>query len=132
MSAAGSLLVAAPFAAVLSLTVALRPRGTDAIAPLRLAAVRAAVVTGAFAVLAVELLGALRLLTLPAFAVAWLIFLTAAAGAAVRRRRRDGASGTWPPPPAPASPGWPAGGVRRGGASGCWPARSAGWSWWSC
>ncbi|NBE82184.1 hypothetical protein [Micromonospora rubida] len=93
MSAAGSLLVAAPFAAVLSLTVALRPRGTDAIAPLRLAVVRAAVVTGAFAVLAVELLGALRLLTLPAFAVAWLVFLAVAAGAAGWRRRRDDASG---------------------------------------
>ncbi|MER5700341.1 hypothetical protein ABT023_00050 [Micromonospora sp. NPDC002296] len=93
MSAAGSLLVAAPLAAVLSLTVALRPRGTDAIAPLRLAVIRAAVVTGAFAVLTVELLGALRLLTLPAFAVAWLIFLTVAAGAAGRRRRRDGTPG---------------------------------------
>ncbi|MCX4469357.1 hypothetical protein OOK41_03325 [Micromonospora sp. NBC_01655] len=93
MSAAGFLLVAAPLAAVLSLTVALRPRGTDVVAPLRLAVVRAAVVTGAFAVLAVELLGALRLLTLPAFAVAWLLFLAVAAGAAGWRRRRDGARG---------------------------------------
>ncbi|MFF3867996.1 hypothetical protein [Micromonospora sp. NPDC001898] len=90
MSAAGFLLVAAPLAAVLSLTVALRPRGIDEVAPLRLAVIRAAVVTGAFAVLTVELLGALRLLTLPAFAVAWLIFLAAAAGAAGWRRRRDG------------------------------------------
>ncbi|MFI1197010.1 hypothetical protein ACH4T9_27640 [Micromonospora sp. NPDC020750] len=93
MSAAGFLLVAAPFAAVLSLTVALRPRGTDEVAPLRLAVIRAAVVTGAFAVLTVELLGALRLLTLPAFAVAWLIFLAVAAGAAGWRRRRDGTPG---------------------------------------
>ncbi|WP_320069016.1 hypothetical protein [Micromonospora sp. RTGN7] len=93
MSAAGSLLVAAPLAAVLSFTVALRPRGTDVVAPLRLAVVRAAVVTGAFAVLTVELLGALRLLTLPAFAVAWLLLLAVAAGAVWLRRHRNGGRG---------------------------------------
>ncbi|MGC4806615.1 hypothetical protein [Micromonospora sp. DT233] len=89
MSAAGSLLVAAPIAAAVSLTVALHPRGVDVVAPRRLAVVRAAVVTGAFAVLTVELLGALRLLTLPAFAVAWLLFLAVAATAAALRHRRD-------------------------------------------
>ncbi|MFC8845741.1 MULTISPECIES: hypothetical protein [unclassified Micromonospora] len=99
MSAAGSLLVAAPLVAVLSLAVALRPAGPDTVAPLRpagpdtvaplrLAVVRAAVVTGAFAVLTVELLGALRLLTLPAFAVAWLLFVAATVAAAGWRRRR--------------------------------------------
>ncbi|WP_229405759.1 hypothetical protein [Micromonospora sp. NBRC 110038] len=91
MSAAGSLLVAAPLVAVLSLAVALRPARPDTVAPLRLAVVRAAVVTGAFAVLTVELLGALRLLTLPAFAVAWLIFVAATVTAAGWRRRRTAA-----------------------------------------
>ncbi|GAA2717897.1 hypothetical protein ACFY2R_05155 [Micromonospora olivasterospora] len=92
MSAAGSLLVAAPPAAVVSFVVALRPRAADAIAPLRLAVLRAAVVTGAFAVLTVELLGALRLLTLPAFAAAWLLLLAVAVLAAGWRLRRDGTS----------------------------------------
>ncbi|MEV5823457.1 hypothetical protein AB0L22_30320 [Micromonospora haikouensis] len=91
MSAAGSLLVAAPLVAVLSLAVALRPARPDTVAPLRLAVVRAAVVTGAFAVLTVELLGALRLLTLPAFAVTWLIFVAATVTAAGWRRRRTAA-----------------------------------------
>ncbi|MDO3703528.1 hypothetical protein Q3W71_17800 [Micromonospora sp. C28SCA-DRY-2] len=91
MSAAGYPLALAPVAALLLLTVALRPAAPGAVAPLRLAVVRAALVTGAFAVLAVELLGALRLLTRPAFAVAWLLFLAAAGAAAGWRRRRDAA-----------------------------------------
>ncbi|WP_247662517.1 phospholipid carrier-dependent glycosyltransferase [Micromonospora sp. U21] len=88
MSAAGSLLAAVPAAAVLLLTVATRPRGVDAVAPLRLAVVRAAVLTGAYAVLVVELLGVLHALTRPAFVAAWLLFLTAAATAAGLRWRQ--------------------------------------------
>ncbi|WP_233578279.1 phospholipid carrier-dependent glycosyltransferase [Micromonospora sp. BL4] len=88
MSAAGSLLAAVPAAAVLLLTVATRPRGVDAVAPLRLAVVRAAVLTGAYAVLVVELLGALHALTRPAFVAAWLLFLAVAATAAGLRWRR--------------------------------------------
>ncbi|MGK5672375.1 hypothetical protein ACSNOB_05975 [Micromonospora sp. URMC 106] len=90
MSAAGYPLALAPVATIGLLTVALRPT-TETVAPLRLALVRAALVTGAFAVLTVEVLGALRLLTLPAFAVAWLLFLAASVAAAGRRRRRDAA-----------------------------------------
>ncbi|MEH0975090.1 hypothetical protein V6U77_28570, partial [Micromonospora sp. CPCC 205546] len=90
MSAVGYPLALAAVAAIGLLAVALRPVA-PAVAGLRLAVVRAALATGVFAVLTVEVLGALRLLTLPAFAVAWLSFLAAAAGAAVRRRRRDAA-----------------------------------------
>ncbi|MEV4539989.1 hypothetical protein [Micromonospora echinaurantiaca] len=89
MSAAGYPLALAPVAALLLLTVTLRPAAPGTVAPLRLAVVRAALVTGAYAVLTVELLGALRLLTRPAFAVAWLLFLAAAGAAASWRRRRD-------------------------------------------
>ncbi|MEK8108902.1 hypothetical protein NKG94_36865 [Micromonospora sp. M12] len=46
MSAAGSLLAAVPAAAVLLLTVAARPRSADAVAPLRLAVVRAVLLGG--------------------------------------------------------------------------------------
>ncbi|MEH0984952.1 hypothetical protein [Micromonospora sp. CPCC 205556] len=87
MSAAGWMLVAAPVAALVVLTRVLRPR-RDRIAPLRLAVVRAALTTGVFAVLAVEVLGAARALTLPALAAAWLLFLVAvAAGARLGRGR---------------------------------------------
>ncbi|MFY1618375.1 hypothetical protein [Micromonospora sp. WMMD736] len=89
MSAAGSLLAVLPAASVLLLTVASTPRGTAAVAPSRLAAVRAALLTGAYAVLVVEVLGALHALTRPAFVAAWLIFLLAAATAVALRRRRD-------------------------------------------
>ncbi|MET8311750.1 glycosyltransferase family 39 protein [Micromonospora sp. NPDC005173] len=88
MSAAGSLLAVVPAAAVLLLTVATRPGGVGAVAPLRLAVLRAALLTGAYAVLVVELLGALHALTRPAFVAAWLLFLAAAATAAGLRRRR--------------------------------------------
>ncbi|MFI7608540.1 hypothetical protein ACIBTV_25785 [Micromonospora sp. NPDC049366] len=91
MSAAGSLLVVAPVAAMFLLIVATRPARDTVVAPLRLAVVRAALVTGSFAVLTVEVLGALRALTRPAFAGAWLLFLVAAAAAAGWRRRRDAA-----------------------------------------
>ncbi|WP_430498842.1 glycosyltransferase family 39 protein [Micromonospora trifolii] len=88
MSAAGSLLAAVPAAAVLLLTVAAMPREAGAVAPLRLAVVRAALLSGAYAVLVVEVLGASHALTRPAFAVAWLLFLVAAATAAGLRWRR--------------------------------------------
>ncbi|MER7440350.1 hypothetical protein [Micromonospora avicenniae] len=90
MSAAGSLLTVAPVAAMLLLVRATRPH--DAVtAPLRLAVVRAALVTGAFAVLTVEVLGALHALTPAASTVAWLLFLAVAALAAGWRHRRDAA-----------------------------------------
>ncbi|WP_433116372.1 hypothetical protein [Micromonospora sp. CA-246542] len=89
MSAAGSLLAVLPAASVLLLTVAAKPRETSAVAPSRLAAVRAALLTGAYAVLVVEVLGALHALTRPAFVVAWLLFLVAAGTAVALRRRRD-------------------------------------------
>lgn len=88
MSAAGSLLIVAPVAAALLLVHATRP-AKETVAPLRLAAVRAALLTGSFAVLTVEVLGALRALTPVAFAAAWLLFLAVAAAAAAWRRRRD-------------------------------------------
>ncbi|MFC8618185.1 hypothetical protein ACFT9M_17465 [Micromonospora purpureochromogenes] len=88
MSAAGWMVVVAPVAAFVVLTSVLWTRRPDAIAPLRLAVVRAALLTGVFAVLTVELLGALRALTLPAVAVAWLLFLAATMAAARLRRRR--------------------------------------------
>ncbi|WBB65891.1 hypothetical protein [Micromonospora sp. WMMD812] len=91
MSAAGSLLAVAPAAAMLLLVVASRPAGDGVTAPLRLAVVRAALITGSFAVLTVEALGAVGALTRPAFLSAWLVFLAAAAGAAGWRRRRDAA-----------------------------------------
>ncbi|MFG1884567.1 hypothetical protein [Micromonospora sp. NPDC049102] len=89
MSAAGSLLVVLPATSVLLLTVASKPRGVDAVTPTRLAAVRAALVTGAYAVLVVEVLGALHALTRPAFVAAWLLFLLASATAVGLRWRRD-------------------------------------------
>ncbi|MFV2102302.1 glycosyltransferase family 39 protein [Micromonospora sp. LOL_024] len=90
---AGFPLVLAPVASLALLTVALRPRTVDTTAPRRLAVIRATLAVGAFAVLTVEILGALRLLTAPAFAVAWLLFLAASAVAAVRRRRADAGAG---------------------------------------
>ncbi|WP_446211878.1 hypothetical protein [Micromonospora sp. IBSANI012] len=88
MSAAGWMVVVAPVAAFVVLTSVLWTRRPDAVAPLRLAVVHAALLTGVFAVLTVELLGALRALTLPAVAVAWLLFLAATVAAARPWRRR--------------------------------------------
>jgi hypothetical protein len=62
-----------------------------AVAPVRLAVVRAAVVVGAAAALAVEGLSAVRALTNAWVLVTWLVFLLAALGAALVRYRRDGA-----------------------------------------
>ncbi|MCO1596216.1 glycosyltransferase family 39 protein [Micromonospora sp. RHAY321] len=98
MSAAGSLLAVVPAAAVLLLTVATRPVG--AVAPLRLAVVRSALLTGVYAVLVVEVLGALHALTRPAFVAAWLLLLAGAATAARLRWRRR-ARPTQPPAAAP-------------------------------
>ncbi|WBB93469.1 hypothetical protein [Verrucosispora sp. WMMC514] len=58
----------------------------------RLAVLRATLVVGTFAVATVEVLGALRLLTAPAFALTWLSFLVVTALAAVWRRRVDNRS----------------------------------------
>ncbi|SCF46918.1 hypothetical protein [Micromonospora mirobrigensis] len=91
MSVAGSLLVLAPVAALALLSALLRPRDAEAVAPVRLAVLRAALAVGAFAVLTVELLGALHALTLPAFALAWLLLLAVVALAAWWRRVRSGA-----------------------------------------
>ncbi|MCG5454034.1 glycosyltransferase family 39 protein [Micromonospora sp. PSH03] len=88
MSAAGSLLAVIPVAAVLLLIVAAMPREAGAVAPLRLAVVRAVLLSGAYAVLVVEVLGASHALTRGAFTVAWLLFLVAAAAAAGLRWRR--------------------------------------------
>lgn len=114
MSAAGSLLVAVPAAGALLLTVAMRPREVGAVAPLRLAVVRAVLLTGVYAVLVVEVLGALRALTRPAFAAAWLLFLAAAATAAGLRQRRA----TRPAPTLTAAPRpVPVGAVVSGGSA---------------
>ncbi|MGX4657794.1 phospholipid carrier-dependent glycosyltransferase [Micromonospora sp. SCSIO 07396] len=86
MSAAGWMLVAAPVAALVSLTALLRPRAAGVVAPHRLGLVRAALLTGVFAVLTVEVLGALDALTLPAFALAWVLFVAGVAVAVGRRR----------------------------------------------
>ncbi|MDG4778179.1 hypothetical protein O7614_00785 [Micromonospora sp. WMMD961] len=112
MSAAGSLLAAVPAASVLLLTVALRSRAVDAVAPLRLAVVRSALLTGVYAVLVVELLGAVHALTRPAFLGAWLLFLVAAATAVVLRRR----SNRPVPPPAATPRPVPVGAVVSGGS----------------
>ena len=69
-----------------------RPAAGTAGQPRRLAAVRAALATGAFAVLIVEGLGAVGALTAPALATAWLLFLAVAAVLAWWRRRRDRAT----------------------------------------
>ncbi|MEU4772830.1 hypothetical protein [Micromonospora sp. NPDC023644] len=89
MSAVGYPFALAPVAAIGLLAVAFRPVAAGTTAGLRLALVRAALVTGAYAVLTVELLGVLRLLTPPAFAVAWLLLLAAAVAGFGWRRRRD-------------------------------------------
>ncbi|WFE95295.1 phospholipid carrier-dependent glycosyltransferase [Micromonospora sp. WMMD987] len=91
MSAAGWMLVAAPVAALVTLTALLRPRAAAAVAPNRLGVLRAALLTGVFAVLTVELLGAVGALTLPALALAWLVFLAGIAVVAGRRRGRAAA-----------------------------------------
>ncbi|WP_244236298.1 glycosyltransferase family 39 protein [Micromonospora inaquosa] len=120
MSAAGSLLTVVPVAAVLLLTVAARPRGVGAVAPLRLAVVRAVLIGGAYAVLVVEVLGASHALTRPAFVVAWLLFLIAAATAAGVRWRRAahlGQESTAAPQPVGAAPRpVPVGAVVSGGS----------------
>ncbi|TDB78499.1 DUF2142 domain-containing protein [Micromonospora sp. KC723] len=90
MSAAGSLVVVASVTAFVVLTSVLRPRHGDVVGSLRLAAVRAALATGVYAVLTVELLGAAGALTAPAVALAWLLFLGVVVAA--RRRRRAGAT----------------------------------------
>jgi 4-amino-4-deoxy-L-arabinose transferase-like glycosyltransferase len=82
------LTIALPIAAFGALGYALRPRG-PAVAPLRLAALRAALLLCGGAVLAVEALSALHALTRPAMLALWPAAALAALGAAAARRRRD-------------------------------------------
>ncbi|GGM00002.1 collagen-like triple helix repeat-containing protein [Micromonospora yangpuensis] len=86
---AGSLLTVLPVATMIALAYAVRPVESTAVAPWRLAVVRAALITGGYAVVVVELFGALGVLTRPAFTAAWLLLLAAAATAAWRRHHRD-------------------------------------------
>jgi hypothetical protein len=79
--------VALPAATLLLVAYALRPR--HAIAPRRLAAIRAAVAVAAYAVAGVEVLSALRAVTGTGVVVLWTVGLVAAAAAATVRRRRD-------------------------------------------
>jgi hypothetical protein len=70
------------------LAFALRPAG-EVFGPLRLAAVRSALVVGAAAVLLVEWLSAAHALTTPAVVLSWSVGVLVAGGAAARRYRRD-------------------------------------------
>ena len=89
MPAASSALVVVPTLGYLFLLYAVRPGPGATVGPHRLAALRAALATGGYAVLTVELLGALGALTLPAISLAWLIFLLVALALAGWRRRHD-------------------------------------------
>ncbi|MFK3982461.1 hypothetical protein ACI2K4_19050 [Micromonospora sp. NPDC050397] len=89
MPAPASALLVVPTVGYLLLLYALRPDPGTTIGPRRLAAVRAALATGGYAVLAVELLGAIEALALPAISLAWLVFLLAALALAGWRRGRD-------------------------------------------
>ncbi|GLH95112.1 hypothetical protein [Phytohabitans aurantiacus] len=86
MPAAWTPFVLAPPLAFAALVYAVRPRA-DIVAPRRLAAVWAALAVGTYAVVSVEVLGALHALTAPAVAAAWTLGLAAALGLAWRRRR---------------------------------------------
>jgi 4-amino-4-deoxy-L-arabinose transferase-like glycosyltransferase len=91
MAAAWSLLIVAPVAAFVLLGYAFGPRASDGwpAAPIRLAAIRAALAVGGYAVISVEAGAALDALTRPGAGVIWLIGLALAATAAVVRRRLD-------------------------------------------
>ncbi|MGW0435708.1 hypothetical protein ACWDV4_24590 [Micromonospora sp. NPDC003197] len=135
----------APVIAFFSIMYALRPASESVGQPVRLAAVRAALVTGAYAVLTVELLGAFGWLTAPALAAAWLLFLAVALALAGRRWRRTtatasttatttAAAGTTTAPTAsttaPTAPDRPRsvlGDARRAASSGWETIRAKGW-----
>ncbi|MEJ3742453.1 hypothetical protein WEI85_04045 [Actinomycetes bacterium KLBMP 9797] len=85
MSVAWAAFVAAPPIAFAMTAYAFHPRDA-VIASLRLAAVRAALAVGGYAVLTVEVLGGLGGLTAPALALAWTLGLALAAALAWRRR----------------------------------------------
>jgi hypothetical protein len=89
MPAVGTVLVVVPILGYLCLVYAMRPQPGTAVGPGRLAAVRAALATGGYAVLTVELLGALGALTRPAIVLAWLIFLLVSVALAGWRWRRE-------------------------------------------
>jgi len=87
MTAGGTELVALPLGTLALAWYALRPLHC-VVAPRRLAAARAAVAVGCYAVVSVEVLSAVGRLSLAGVVIAWLLGLAvAAAGAAVRRRR---------------------------------------------
>ncbi|GII22267.1 hypothetical protein [Planosporangium mesophilum] len=79
-----------PVATVVLTGYALRPRAA-ATAPLRLAAVRAGVAVGAFAIMGVEVLSAVHAVTTAPIVGLWLVGFAASAVLALLRRRRDGA-----------------------------------------
>jgi hypothetical protein len=85
---------------------ALRPASGAApapVAPRRLAAIRAAVAVGGYAVVGIEVLSALRVLNRAGVLVLWVLGLAAAGTGAVLRYRRDGGRPReWKRPPAKA------------------------------
>jgi hypothetical protein len=94
------LLAGLPAATLTAAWYALRP-AEPVVGAARLAAVRAAVLVGAYAVMSVELLSAVGLLTRAGLCGAWLVGLVAATvGAVVRYRRSPARSprSTWTPP----------------------------------
>nr|MDT0661820.1 hypothetical protein [Micromonospora sp. DSM 115978] len=105
MPAAGYPLAVAPVVAFVLLAYALRPIGDDRVAPRRLAVVRAALATGGYAVLTVEVLGSLGALNLATAALCWLIFLTVCGALAAARLRREASAGTRPQPATSAEAG---------------------------
>ena len=82
-------LVALPVVTLVLTLYAVRPVAR-AVAPVRLATARAAVLTGAYGVASVEVLSALGWLTVAGVIGAWVVALVAAAAGAWWRRRRDG------------------------------------------
>jgi 4-amino-4-deoxy-L-arabinose transferase-like glycosyltransferase len=77
-----------PIGAIALASYALRPAG-HAVAPVRLALIRAGVLIGGLTVVSVEALGALDALTLPIVAIAWSVGCAIALIAALLRWRRD-------------------------------------------
>jgi hypothetical protein len=92
------LLVALPIWTFVAAWYALRPIG-PAVAPMRLATLRSAVVVGAYAIVSVEVLSVFNLVTRPGVCVVWLIGVLGATTAAVMRHRRGAVRPsrlTWP------------------------------------
>jgi hypothetical protein len=91
-----SLLVCIALLAIAALTFyAVRPAGT-AVAPVRLAILRAGVILAGSGTIVVELASGVRALNASTIVGAWLVALLVAAGVALLRHRRDPWSGGWP------------------------------------